>query len=85
MKTKTLNKIAMIKNINGLSEGDRAFCGPYGVVTCIKSATHCIIASDGTLIPQTIRGARRFKVQNSSKIPNGRNYSMKCLRKAINA
>ena len=34
MKTKTLNKEAMIRNIRGLSLGDRAYCGPYGTITC---------------------------------------------------
>lgn len=71
-RTKTLTRDAMIKNINGLSEGDRAYCGPYGTITCVRGS-----------IPYRKRGARRFKVTNSSKIANGGNYSMKALRKAI--
>lgn len=80
MRTKTLNKNAVVANINGLSLGDRAFCGPYGTVTCIKEATST--TAHGT-IPRKIRGTRRFKVQNSTKIANGGNYSMAALRKAI--
>lgn len=75
MKTKTLNRTSTIKNINGLSEGDRAFCGPYGTVTCTKSATY--------IGESVVRGSRRFKVANATKIPNGGNYSMTTLRKAI--
>lgn len=72
MKTKTLNKESMVRNISGLSIGDRAYCGPYGTVTCTKSA-------DG------IRGARRFKVANSKKLRNGGNWTCENLRKAIYA
>lgn len=79
MRTKKLNKNAMVANINGLSLGDRAFCGPYGTVTCIKSAR----ANAHGTAPHRVYGARRFKVQNSTKIANGGNYSMAALRKAI--
>lgn len=79
MRTKTLNKKAVLANINGLSFGDRAFCGPYGIITCIKPAT---MRPHG-IVPRRVRGTRRFKVQNSTKIANGGNYSMKSLRKAI--
>ena len=78
-RTKTLSRDAMIRNINGLSLGDRAYCGPYGTITCVKSAT---VLSKGVL-PKSIRGARRFKVTNSKKIANGGNYTMASLRKAI--
>ena len=38
MKTKELSASAMLRNINGLSKGDVAYCGPYGTVTCTESA-----------------------------------------------
>jgi len=81
-KTKVLRKESVIKNINGLSLGDRAYCGPYGTITCIQAATRYMTTAKGS-IPQRIRGARRFKVTNAIKIANGGNYSMKSLRKAI--
>lgn len=70
----------MLKNINGLSFGDRAYCGPYGTITCTKAAGR--VGTKGPFAPGG-RGARRFKVTNSMKIANGGNYSMKALRKAI--
>ena len=70
-KIKKLSKDAMLKNINGLSLGDRAYCGPYGTITCTKKA--CAVT----------KSPRRFKVANSSKIRNGGNHTMKSLRKAI--
>jgi len=69
-RTKTLSNESMLKNIQGLSLGDRAYCGPYGTVTCTKAA-------NGT------RGARRFKVSGSRLIRNGGNWSIKTLRAAI--
>lgn len=91
-KTKTLTREAMIKNIRGLSLGDRAYCGPYGTVTC----THSACASEGELICDcniagNLRGmqkgfkrnTRRFSVSGSTKIHNGGNYTMASLRKAI--
>jgi len=69
-RTKTLTNESMIKNIQGLSLGDRAYCGPYGTVTCTKAAAGR-------------RGARRFKVSGSRMIRNGGNWSMKTLRAAI--
>lgn len=75
MRTKTLNKTNVINNINGLSEGDTAYCGPYGTVTCTKSAAYI----GGIVIP----GSRRFKVSSSTKLRNGGNWTMKSLRKAI--
>lgn len=70
-KTKVLRKESVIRNINGLSLGDRAYCGPYGTVTCTKKA--CAIT----------KSPRRFKVEHSTKIRNGGNHTMKSLRKAI--
>lgn len=70
-KTKTLRKESVIANINGLSLGDRAYCGPYGTVTCTKKAC------------SATKSPRRFKVAHSSKIRNGGNWTMKTLRKAI--
>ena len=75
MKTKTLTRESMLRNINGLSEGDRAYCGPYGTVTCTKKASR--------IGESTKRGSRRFKIQNSKKLRNGGNYSMAAIRKAI--
>lgn len=75
MKTKSLNREATLRNINGLSVGDRAFCGPYGTITCTRSAVY--------IGESAIRGSRRFKVANSTKIRNGGNYTMAALRKAI--
>ena len=75
MKSKTLSRNAMIRNINGLSEGDKAYCGPYGTITCTKRAAYV----DGVRRKNT----RRFKVANSSKIRNGGNHTIKSLRKAI--
>lgn len=72
-KFKKLNKKAVLANINGLSLGDRAYCGPYGTITCTKKA--CALT----------KSPRRFKVANSSKIRNGGNHTMKSLRKAIYA
>lgn len=80
MRTKRLTRESMLKNINGLSLGDRAYCGPYGTITCTKAAGRA--NANGTFANGTY-GARRFKVTNSTKIANGGNYSMKALRKAI--
>ena len=69
MKTKTLNKEAMIRNIRGLSLGDRAYCGPYGTIECY-STKYC-------------DGARKFSVSGSIKLRNGGNWSFTKLREAI--
>ena len=39
MKTKTLSNKSLIRNINGLSEGQKAYGGPYGTITCTKRAS----------------------------------------------
>ena len=82
-KTKNMCKESVIANINGLSVGDRAHCGPYGIIpygiiTCTKSAT-----TVKGITPVRKRGARRFKVTNSVFLRNGGNWTMKALRKAI--
>lgn len=77
-KTKNMCKESVIANINGLSVGDRAHCGPYGIITCTKSAT-----TVKGVTPVCKRGARRFKVANSSYLRNGGNWTMSALRKAI--
>lgn len=69
MKTKMLNAEATIKNINGLSLGDKAYCGPYGTITCRTS--------------KRLHGRRTFSVAGSSKIRNGGNWTMSALREAI--
>ena len=76
MKTKTLNKKSMIRNIGGLSVGDKAYCGPYGTVRCTKKASSW---SPNARIP------RKFSVSGSTKIQNRGNYTMKQLRQAISA
>lgn len=91
-KMKALNKTAMLKNICGLSCGDRAYCGPYGTVTCTCPA----IAQGGRYSTENNkvgnfrgmqcgfkRNTRRFSVSGSTKIHNGGNYTMASLRKAI--
>ena len=73
MKTKELSASAMLRNINGLSKGDVAYCGQYGVVTCTESARE----------PKT--GVRKFKVSGSSRLRNGGNWTMNAIRRAITA
>ena len=70
-KKKTQNNESMIRNINGLSVGDRAYCGPYGTITCTRSAK------------EAKTGVRMFKVSGSSKLHNSGNWTMNRLRKAI--
>ena len=89
-KIKTLTREAMIKNICGLSLGDRAYCGPYGTVTCIRSAFGTNLSEERN-VTGNFRGmqhgfrrnSRRFSVSGSTKIHNGGNYTMASLRKAI--
>lgn len=76
MKTKMLTNEALIKNINGLSVGQKAYGGPYGTITC----THC--ASEWSPNP---RRPRKFSVSGSTKIQNRGNWTIKQLRKAIAA
>ena len=76
MKNKSLTNDAMIRNINGLSEGQKAYCGPYGTVKCTKRASEW---SPNAKTP------RKFSVSGSTKIPNRGNYTMSQLRKAIAA
>lgn len=71
MRTKQMNKKAVLANINGLSEGDVAYCGSYGTITCISAAK------------KHPSGVRRFKVTNSTKLSNSGNWSMRGLRMAI--
>jgi hypothetical protein len=73
-KHKTLTNEAMIRNINGLSVGQRAYCGPYGTVTCTKAASEW---RPNAAVP------RKFSVSGSLKLVNRGNYTMKQLRKAI--
>ena len=76
MKTKSLTNDAMIRNINGLSEGQKAYCGPYGTIKCTKRASEW---SPNAKTP------RKFSVSGSTKIQNRGNYTMSQLRKAIAA
>jgi len=74
MKNKSLTNEALIKNINGLSEGQKAYGGPYGTIKCTKKASEW---SPNAKTP------RKFSVSGSSKIQNRGNYTMSQLRKAI--
>jgi hypothetical protein len=75
MKTIDINNDAtrILKNINGLSLGDRANCGRYGVVECYRSARN------------TVSGVRKFKVSKSEVLANRGNWTMSSLRSAITA
>jgi len=73
MKTKELSASAMLRNINGLSKGDVAYCGPYGSVTCTESAK------------ESKSGVRKFKVSGSVRLRNGGNWTMSALRRAVTA
>ena len=90
MKTKELNREAMLKNINGLSIGDKAYCGPYGTVTCTAEAENCeLLLTENAagnfrgMQKGFKRNTRKFSVSGATKIPNGGNYTMASLRKAI--
>ena len=73
-KTKSLNKKSMIRNIGGLSVGDKAYCGPYGTVCCTSAASEW---SPKAKVP------RKFSVSGSGRLQNRGNYTMAQLRKAI--
>ena len=68
-----IDKNRILRNINGLSLGDTACCGPYGRITCTREA-----------IGFAPRWPRKFKVAKSSILHNGGNWTMSRLRKAIN-
>ena len=73
MNTKEPAASAMLRNINGLTKGDVAYCGQYGVVTCTESAR------------ESKTGVRKFKVSGSSRLRNGGNWTMNSIRRAITA
>ena len=75
-KIKELSKEAMLRNINGLSLGDKAYCGPYGTVKCVSRASSW---SRNAAVP------RKFSVCGSTKLQNRGNWTMTALRKAIYA
>lgn len=75
IKTKELTKEAMLRNINGLSRGDKAYCGPYGTVKCIS---HASSKSPNASV------SRKFSVSGSVMLQNRGNWTMSALRKAIN-
>lgn len=77
-KTKILTREAMIRNIAGLSVGDRAYCGPYGTVTCTARASEW---------SPTARVPRKFSVSGNTNglLKNRGNWTMKALRMAISA
>ena len=70
-KTKTLNKTATLRNINGLSLNDRAYCGPYGTITCYAAAN------------KATKSPRLFSVNGSIKLNNSDGWTMNLLRKHI--
>lgn len=74
MRTKTLTREAMLANINGLSVGQKAYCGPYGTVTCTSAASNW---SPNPRVP------RKFAVSGSRKLANRGNWTMSQFRKAI--
>lgn len=61
----------MLRNIAGLSVGDRAYCGPYGTIKCISAAVN------------GKKNTRKFSVSASKKLKNGGNWTLRALRKAI--
>lgn len=71
MNGKKRTKESIISNIKGLSLGDRAKCGDYGVVECYE------LARDNK------NGHRMFKVSASKKIRNGGGWTTKSLVEAI--
>lgn len=71
MRKKMLGIKPMMRNICGLSEGDKAYCGPFGTVTC-----YCAAKNSQT-------GKRMFKVEGSFRLANRGNWTMDSLRKAV--
>lgn len=69
MRIKNLTREAMLRNINGLSYGDKAYCGPYGTIKCVTQ--------------KNIHGKRTFSVSGTKKLRTGGNWTMSALRKAI--
>lgn len=70
-KTKMLNKTATLRNINGLSLNDRAYCGPYGTITCYAAAN------------KAAKSPRLFSVHGATKLDNRDGWTMSLLRKYI--
>lgn len=64
------NEKNALRNINALGEGDRTYCGKYGIITCTKRAC--------------AKQPRKFKVAKSQTLRNGGNWTLKNLRRAIN-
>lgn len=75
-KTKTLTREAMLRNIGGLSVGDRAYCGPYGVIKCTNAASEWV---------PNAKTPRKFSVSGNKNgvLRNRGNYTMMQIRKAI--
>lgn len=70
MMTNMIDKTRILRNINSLSIGDTANCGIYGRITCRTYASS--------------KTPRKFSVAKSSVLPNGGNWTLGRLRKAIN-
>lgn len=78
MKNKILTREAMLRNIGGLSVGDRAYCGPYGTVRCTSAASDWV---PNAKVP------RKFSVSGNVNgvLQNRGNWTMAAIRKAIYA
>jgi hypothetical protein len=63
-------KDRILRNINSLSIGDTADCGIYGRITCRTKACKT-------------NKPRMFSVAKSTVLPNGGNWTLGRLRKAI--
>ena len=61
----------VLRNINGLSAGDRARCGRFGVVECYRAAR------------DEKTKTRKFKTSGATAIPNRGNWTYAALRRAI--
>jgi hypothetical protein len=70
MMTNMIDKTRILRNINSLSIGDTANCGVYGRITCRSKAKHT-------------NKPRMFSVAKSIVLPNGGNWTLGRLRKAI--
>ena len=71
MMTNMIDKNRILRNINSLSIGDTAECGIYGRITCRKHAN------------RATKTPRKFSVAKSAVLPNGGNWTLGRLRKAI--
>lgn len=71
--TDDAEKARLLRNINGLSAGDRARCGRFGVVECYRAAR------------DEKTGVRKFKTTGATAIANRGNWTYAAIRRAIKA